>query len=959
MPYSLFISRKKNSSFKKICAGLLALSINFGATVGILFAFPEITFANTTLFNDSFESGNFSLWTSADPSWSVTSGTGHNGSKKAQISNQDELDDNLQKNISTLGYSNLVLSYYYRAGQPLEAGDHVYVEFWDGIVWQQLADHNNIQNGGWSDIVSHNLPSSASNLSSFKFRFRGVGIDKNTGNSDKDEFQLDDVSLVAITELESTEPKCTDNIDNDEDNLIDVNDPDCVPFYKLLTVTTSTGGNIQSSPQGISCQSDCTELYANNTLVTLNPTPISGYTFTGWSGACTGNGQCIVTMNAEKNVHATFEQGTFTLSVSKEGNGAGSVLAVPGGIDCGSDCTESYPVNSLITLNATPENGSTFTGWSGACGGTTTCEVTMNEVRSVVANFTLNTHELTVSVSLGGDVSSNPTGISCESDCTESFNHGSDVLLTATAQSGYLFSNWSGDCTGTNTTCNVSMDSIKSVQAVFAVNSCPDGYQLVNENCEPIPPPPSTACNDTIDNDNDGQADYPADLGCENLLDNDESNTTVETYACSDGIDNDNDGSIDFPLDTDCENSEDTSESGTTQETPLCSDGIDNDNDGTIDYPLDLGCESTNDTDETNLPNSCELQTSEIEIVSDTTNIVEGTNNNFAVPTFIHSAWTSLVGATWIWESTYVAEPDQNETKTFSREFILEGSITEATLSLAADNNFKIWINGSEIASDANQLNFGSVKTYNINTSLFSQGTNVITMEVTNIGTNTTDPEANPAGALYKLALKKNSCVPPPPTCTENQILLNNICTEIPVTPPGGGGSSNFDYWGCTDTTAVNFNPLANKDDGSCTKNTTGGDTGAGTTPSGEVLGASISTEEEPPLPAGCNAYLNDYLRKGKTNNLEQVKLLQEFLNGEMSANLPVTGYFGPLTHSWVKRFQVKYAEEIIKPWKDAGYKGKDIENGTGYVYKTTKRHINLMKCSSLDIPMPDLTKEL
>ena len=56
-----------------------------------------------------------------------------------------------------------------------------------------------------------------------------------------------------------------------------------------------------------------------------------------------------------------------------------------------------------------------------------------------------------------------------------------------------------------------------------------------------------------------------------------------------------------------------------------------------------------------------------------------------------------------------------------------------------------------------------------------------------------------------------------------------------------------------------------------------------------------------------------------------------------------------------MKKYQAAHHDEIIKPWYDAGYKGKDIENGTGYVYKTTLRKINLLNCASLDIPMPQL----
>jgi hypothetical protein len=76
---------------------------------------------------------------------------------------------------------------------------------------------------------------------------------------------------------------------------------------------------------------------------------------------------------------------TATLTVAKTGNG--TITSSPAGIDCGTDCAESYAGGASVTLTATAAAGSTFTGWSGACTGTGTCTVTMNAVKSVTATF--------------------------------------------------------------------------------------------------------------------------------------------------------------------------------------------------------------------------------------------------------------------------------------------------------------------------------------------------------------------------------------------------------------------------------------------------------------------------------------------------------------------------------------------------------------------------------------------
>ena len=74
----------------------------------------------------------------------------------------------------------------------------------------------------------------------------------------------------------------------------------------VLTVSKNGSGSGTVSGSGISCGSDCSEAFNSGTSVSLSVSPAAGSTFAGWSGACSGNGSCNVTMNGDKSVTATF-----------------------------------------------------------------------------------------------------------------------------------------------------------------------------------------------------------------------------------------------------------------------------------------------------------------------------------------------------------------------------------------------------------------------------------------------------------------------------------------------------------------------------------------------------------------------------------------------------------------------------------------------------------------------------
>jgi uncharacterized repeat protein (TIGR01451 family) len=167
----------------------------------------------------------------------------------------------------------------------------------------------------------------------------------------------------------------------------------------LLTIIPggNGAGTVRSVPTGINCGATCSVNFPSGTTVVLTATPSDGSTFTGWgAGPCEGTGTCTITLTSPPttvSVVANFAQGTnnFTLAVNEAGTGTGTVTSSPAGIVCppAATCSASFASGQVVTLTATPANGSTFAGWSGVagCPGTGTCTVTVSAAVTVAATF--------------------------------------------------------------------------------------------------------------------------------------------------------------------------------------------------------------------------------------------------------------------------------------------------------------------------------------------------------------------------------------------------------------------------------------------------------------------------------------------------------------------------------------------------------------------------------------------
>lgn len=242
-----------------------------------------------------------------------------------------------------------------------------------------------------------------------------------------------------------------------------------------LAITVEGSGAVTSSPAGIDCGATCSASYEHGTSVTLTASPDTATSsFADWGGACAGTTEttCTVDLVDARTVSARFTLLPRQLEVSRTGLGAGTITSTAAGIDCGTDCTETYPHGTTVTLTAAADAAtSVFAGWSGSCSGTSaTCTVAMTAARSVSARFDRAPRTITVVVGGAGSgrVSSSPGGIDCPGTCAAQFGHGTTVMLTASPSSSSSFAGWGGACAGTPfVVCTLTADGDQSVTASF------------------------------------------------------------------------------------------------------------------------------------------------------------------------------------------------------------------------------------------------------------------------------------------------------------------------------------------------------------------------------------------------------------------------------------------------------------------------------------------------------------
>ena len=222
--------------------------------------------------------------------------------------------------------------------------------------------------------------------------------------------------------------------------------------------------NVDQNIEHGSVVADQTTDIVAGTEITLTPTPATGYHFGSWI-VTAGNDPVTVENNkftmpeSNVNVSALFWIDTLTVNVNAN-------PAVGGTVSGAGD----YEYGDMVTLNATANTGYTFVNWTEnnqEVSADATYEFTFNGAagtRTFVANFSLNSYEITVSANptAGGNVNGGNT-----------YNHGATANLTANPATGYHFVNWTKDGEVVSTSANYSFTvaGAGSYVANFELNS--------------------------------------------------------------------------------------------------------------------------------------------------------------------------------------------------------------------------------------------------------------------------------------------------------------------------------------------------------------------------------------------------------------------------------------------------------------------------------------------------------
>lgn len=146
--------------------------------------------------------------------------------------------------------------------------------------------------------------------------------------------------------------------------------------------------------------------------------------------------------------------------------------------------------------------------------------------------------------------------------------------------------------------------------------------------------------------------------------------------------------------------------------------------------------------------------------VSEVGDAVNDGSGSAVATAFEHATWYPSAslgsGATWIWHEALVSDPLEDHMDVFNKTVNVDGNFVSANIEIAADNGYRIEVNGETIVDKLNEEhNYEALSSHNLT---LNSGENMIAFTVNNFALEGSTSETNPAGLLYKLVVNSETC---------------------------------------------------------------------------------------------------------------------------------------------------------------------------------------------------------
>jgi hypothetical protein len=227
-----------------------------------------------------------------------------------------------------------------------------------------------------------------------------------------------------------------------------------------LVVSSTDGGSVVNPGEG--------EIVINNTQIQLLAVADENYKFVNWTGSAVDvdavqdpdSPFTRIYIDRNLNVKANFVKATCTLTISSTDGGS---VTTPG------EGVFVYDIGTEVDVVATPDEHYHFVGWTGtavdagkvADPGSASTTVTADGDYTLIANFEIDKHTLTICSNYGGSVTTPGEGVF-------EYDYGTVVDLVATPDPDHRFKFWRGPVADELSACTtVTITGDITVEAFF------------------------------------------------------------------------------------------------------------------------------------------------------------------------------------------------------------------------------------------------------------------------------------------------------------------------------------------------------------------------------------------------------------------------------------------------------------------------------------------------------------